>query len=124
MVNGLPVIQDLDHVYEGCALGKQTRNPFPFGQSERAKKKLELVHANICGPIKTQSLTGSNDFLLFIDDSTRMSWVYFLFHKSEALECFKKFKALTEKQSRDNLKVLGTDSEKYCSLEFNDFCEA
>nr|GEY35158.1 retrovirus-related Pol polyprotein from transposon TNT 1-94 [Tanacetum cinerariifolium] len=94
MVNGLPVIQDLDHVYEGCALGKQTRKPFPVGQSKRAKKKLELIPANIYGPMKAQSLTCSNDFLLFIDDSTRMSGLYFLFHKSEALECFKKAKHL------------------------------
>ncbi|GKD48851.1 retrovirus-related pol polyprotein from transposon TNT 1-94 [Tanacetum coccineum] len=99
MVNSLPAIQDLDHVYEGCALGMQTRKPFPVGQSERAKKKLELVPANIYGPMKAQSLT-------------------------RTLECFKKFKALTEKQSGDSLKVLGTDSKEFCSLKFNDFGKA
>nr|GEZ70585.1 retrovirus-related Pol polyprotein from transposon TNT 1-94 [Tanacetum cinerariifolium] len=104
--------------------GKQTRKQFPVGQSKRAKKKLELILANIYDPMKAQSLTGSNDFLLFIDDSTRMSGLYFLFHKSEALECFKKFKAFTEKQSGDSLKVLGSDSKEFYSLEFNDFGEA
>ncbi|KAI3788698.1 hypothetical protein L2E82_01471 [Cichorium intybus] len=53
-----------------------------------------------------------------------MSWVYFLSNKSEALECFKKFKALTEKQSNEKLKVLRTDrGGEFCSIEFDDFCD-
>nr|GEX61707.1 retrovirus-related Pol polyprotein from transposon TNT 1-94 [Tanacetum cinerariifolium] len=39
-------------------------------------------------------------------DYSRMSWVYFLKLKSEKFEFLKKFKALTEKQTEKNLKVL------------------
>lgn len=98
MVKGLPVVKDLDNLCEGCALGKQSRRSFHVGQTKRADVKLELVYADICGPMKTESHAGSKYFLLFIDDFSQMNWIYFLAHKSEAFDFFKKFKALTEKK--------------------------
>ncbi|GJW50832.1 RNA-directed DNA polymerase, eukaryota, reverse transcriptase zinc-binding domain protein, partial [Tanacetum coccineum] len=38
---------------------------------------LELIHADLYGPMKSESLAGSKYFLLFIDDHSRMSWVTF-----------------------------------------------
>nr|GEU78706.1 hypothetical protein [Tanacetum cinerariifolium] len=38
-----------------------------------------------------------------------MTWVYFLKHKSETFECFKKFKSLVEKQSGSVVKILRSD---------------
>lgn len=53
-----------------------------------------------------------------------MSWIYFLKHKSESFECFKKFKALVEKQSDKDLKVLRTDhGGEFTSTEFQVFCD-
>ena len=104
MVSGLPVIKPLEHVCEGCVVGKQTKQSFPVGKSKRAEAILEIIHADVCGPMRTASLSGSKYFLLFIDDFSRMSWVYFLKHKSEVFECFKKFKILVEKQTGKLLK--------------------
>lgn len=42
----------------------------------------ELVHANMCGPMKTKSFGGSIYFLQLTDDYGNMSWVYFLKMKS------------------------------------------
>lgn len=80
-----------------------------MGQAKRAQGKLELVYADICGPMRTESLAGSKYFLLIIDDFSRMSWAYFNTFKSEAFECFKKFKAQVEKQCNQKLKSLRTD---------------
>nr|KYP59997.1 Retrovirus-related Pol polyprotein from transposon TNT 1-94 [Cajanus cajan] len=44
----------------------------------QAKEKLELIHTNLCGPMSVSSLSQNKYFLLFIDDLTRMTWVYFL----------------------------------------------
>eukprot|EP00268_Persea_americana_P062182 TRINITY_DN79513_c0_g1_i1.p1 TRINITY_DN79513_c0_g1~~TRINITY_DN79513_c0_g1_i1.p1 ORF type:complete len:107 (-),score=13.64 TRINITY_DN79513_c0_g1_i1:97-417(-) len=33
MVHGLPTVKRPEQVCEACALGKQQRNPFPFGKS-------------------------------------------------------------------------------------------
>nr|GFD31008.1 retrovirus-related Pol polyprotein from transposon TNT 1-94 [Tanacetum cinerariifolium] len=109
MVSNLPIIESSEKVCEGCMAGKQTRKSFPVEKSKRAEDVLELVHADLCGPMKTESLAGSKYFLLFTDDFSRMSWVYFLKQKSESFEYFVKFKALVEKQSGKALKTLRTD---------------
>ena len=46
------------------------------------KDILELVHTDICRPMQTRSLGGAYYFLLFTDDCTRFSWIYFLSKKS------------------------------------------
>ncbi|KAL4273006.1 hypothetical protein GQ457_13G030250 [Hibiscus cannabinus] len=123
MVLGLPKIGSLD-LCEGCIYGKQTRKPFPVNKAWRATKCLELIHADLCGPMQTESLGGSRYFLLFNDDYSRMSWVYFLENKSETFEKFQKFKAMVENQSGCHIKVLRTDrGGEFMSKEFNLFCE-
>jgi len=58
MVIGLPKINELD-LCEGCIYGKQAKKSFPVGKSWRATTCLELVHADLCGPMKMESLGGS-----------------------------------------------------------------
>lgn len=41
-------------------------------QSTRATKVLEIVHADVCGPMETKSIGLSIYFLLFVDDYSRM----------------------------------------------------
>ncbi|KAJ4817458.1 polyprotein [Rhynchospora pubera] len=123
MVFGLPEIKEIG-LCEGCAYGKQSRLPFPKDHAMRASQVLEIVHTDLCGPMETESFGGSKYFLLFIDDFSRMTWVFFLKNKSETLEHFKKFKAMTEKQTGKQLKVLRSDrGGEYQSKEFNQFCE-
>ena len=55
MVMGLPQITASSQVCEECVVNKQHRNQFPQGKSWRAKKALELVHSDICGPITPHS---------------------------------------------------------------------
>ncbi|KAL4272302.1 hypothetical protein GQ457_13G009650 [Hibiscus cannabinus] len=123
MVFGLPRIESLD-TCEGCIYGKQCKKSFPVGKARRATRCLELVHADVVGPMKTQSFGGSRYFLLFTDECSRMSWVYFLQFKSETFENFKKFKALVEKQTGRCIKALRTDrGGEFVSQEFNNLCD-
>ncbi|CAL9010602.1 unnamed protein product, partial [Prunus brigantina] len=124
MVHGLPHLEQMSVVCDGCMQGKQHRDSFPLESTWRASNPLELVHTDICGPMKTESLSGNRYFLLFTDDYTRMSWVYFIRNKSSALECFMKFKAMTELQSGFKIKSLRSDrGGEFLSGEFNRFCE-
>ena len=108
MVVGLPSIQNNDRICEGCIYGKMHRLPFPK-TAWRARAPLELVHSDICGPTRTPSLSNKRYFLLFVDDYTRMMWIYFLDQKSEAFTFFLQFKALVERQSGYQMKTLRTD---------------
>ena len=125
MVRGLPRINHPDQLCEGCLLGKQFRKGFPKQSESRAKKPLELIHTDVCGPIKPSSLGNSNYFLLFIDDFSRKTWVYFLKQKSEVFEVFKKFKTAVEKESGYQIKAMRSDrGGEFTSKEFREFCEA
>jgi transposase InsO family protein len=85
---------------------------------------LELVHANLCGPMQTESLGDNKYFFLFIDDYSRMIWMHFLRSKGEAFCRFKVFKAFVENQSKKKLKLLRTDQEgEFLSKEFIRFYE-
>jgi transposase InsO family protein len=124
MVYGLPRIEEKAGVCEGCVLGKHHRQPFPKEGAWRAKQALELVHTDVCGPMNTLSHGKNRYFVLFIDDFTRMTWVYFMRQKSEVFIIFKKFKAFVEKQSGRFIKMLRSDRGKeYTSNEFQKFCE-
>lgn len=53
MVSGLPTIKPLENICEGCMVEKQTKQSFPVGKSKKAEAILELVHADLCGPMRT-----------------------------------------------------------------------
>ena len=71
MVNGIPSIDHPEQLCEGCLYGKQSRKSFPKKATTRSLKPLELVHTNICGPIKPSSHDNNHYFHLFIDDFSR-----------------------------------------------------
>ena len=63
-------------ICEGCAIGKKQRASFSHYQF-RSYEPLALVHSDICGPMQSLSLGNNKYFLLFVDDYSRVSWVYF-----------------------------------------------
>ena len=59
--------------------------------------------------MQTQSLDKSSYFITFIDDYSRMCWVYFLKIKDEAFDTFKRFKARVENEKGNTIKCLRID---------------
>lgn len=69
MVAGLPQFIPPSQVCEECVIGKQHRDPFSKGKAWRARKLLELVHSDICGPINQVSIGKKKKyFISFTDD--------------------------------------------------------
>jgi hypothetical protein len=116
MVSGMPIIDHVDQVCDGCTLGKQHRVPFPRTSSFRADRGLELVHADLCGQISPQTSGGCSYFLLVVDDFSRYMWVEFLKTKDQALEFFKKIKLRAETDHGGKLKSLRTDRGENLTL--------
>ena len=109
-------------ICEGCIEGKQHRAAFPSNEGTRATKALEIVHSDVCGPMRTTSIGGARYFVTFIDDLSRKVWVYMLKSKGECFERFKEFKALVETQSQEKIKVLRFDNgREYMSKAFQGF---
>jgi hypothetical protein len=96
-------------------LANNTVLHFPQASVWRASTGLELVHTGICGQITPPRPGGKNYFMLIVDDHSPYMWIELLSNKSEALACFKKFRAVAELESGKRLNALRTD----CGGEFN-----
>lgn len=104
-----------------CCEGKQMRLPFSH-VGERSTETCNRIHADLCGPMEVNSLNGSRYFLLFIDDYSRMTFIYFLKHKSECFSKFKEFKSMVETQQGKKIKIFHTDNGlEFCSQEFENY---
>lgn len=104
-----------------CCEGKQTRLPFPTSSS-RSSNILDVVHADLCGPMENKSLGMARYFLLFVDDYSRMAFVYFLKSKDETFTYFKQFKILVENQKTNKIKILRTDNGgEFCSATMENY---
>ena len=72
----------------GCALGKQTRVKFQSASTDRTKDLLEVVHSDVCGPMRTPTFGGMKYFVTFIDDKSRPCAVYLMRNESEVFSKF------------------------------------
>jgi hypothetical protein len=122
MVNGLPQLKTPSKLCTDCMVGKQHRDIILKKSLWRASQRLQLVHVDICGPIKPISNSKKRYLISFIDDFSRKTWIYFLCEKSEAFTTFKNYKNLVEKEIGAHIRCLRTDrGGEFTSFEFNEF---
>lgn len=106
---------------EICLQGKMTRTPFQIS-SDRSTDLLEIIHSDVCGPMRTESLGGAKYCVTFIDDHSRWTEVRLIRSKDEVFKHFKEFKQLVENQKEKRIKQLHTDNGgEYINITFNDF---
>jgi hypothetical protein len=124
MVRGLPKLEDSKQVCSDCLIGKQHRDSIPKTSNWSSTRRLELVHSDICGPITPASNSNSRYILTFIDDFSRKTWIYFLLNKSSALDQFKNFRSMIEKETGEVIACLRTDrGGEFTSIDFRNYCE-
>ena len=90
-------------------MGKYRKAPFPMRDSNTTSI-LDLVHTDVSGRMSHVSLRGYKNYVLFIDDFSRKTWIFFLKAKGEVFRCLKNFKALVENQTGRKIKVLRSDN--------------
>jgi transposase InsO family protein len=124
MIHGLPQLSASTVTCTDCIMGKQHRDPISKRSTWRATQKLQLIHADICGPVSPMSNSKKRYSLCFIDDFSRKAWIYFLSEKSEAFNMFKCFKKLVENETGLSIKCLRTDrGGEFNYKDFNEFCK-
>ncbi|KAH9323855.1 hypothetical protein KI387_018494, partial [Taxus chinensis] len=117
------IVKPTDTLCKACLHGKQTRRSFK-SKEYSTTRPLELIHIDLYGPTRTEGINGEVYFMLLIDDYTRMTWVACLKKNLEALDRFKKFKALVENEKNKKIKCLRSErGEELWSNEFDEFCE-
>ena len=122
---GIRELQYEGDLCEPCELAKAKRIPFPNQSMPWTTKRLQLVHSDICGPLTPRSLGGNSYFITFTDDFSRVSRVYFLKQKSQALDALKDFVASAENETEEKIKILRTDNGgEYISNAMQNFLKS
>ncbi|KAJ9552680.1 hypothetical protein OSB04_016725 [Centaurea solstitialis] len=104
------------------ARGKQNRVSFKSHSPSRKENVLDLVHSDVCGPMKTRTLGGCSYFVTFINDHSRKVWVYTLKSKDQVFDVFKQFHASVERQTGKKLKCIRTDNGGEYIGPFDAYC--
>ncbi|GJT14589.1 retrovirus-related pol polyprotein from transposon TNT 1-94 [Tanacetum coccineum] len=69
IVNGLPKLKFVkDHLCSSCELGKEKRKSFHTKTTPSSKIQLQLLHMDLCGPMRVESINGKKYVLVIVDD--------------------------------------------------------
>ena len=98
-----------------CQLAKQPALSFNTNNSI-CDTPFGLIHSDIWGPAPTPTVNGYRYFVLFIDDYSRFTWIYFLKHRSELSQIYIDFATMITTQFSCTIKILRTDN----AMEYQD----
>ena len=103
------ILESLDYesfdTCESCLMGKMTKTLFSRTM-ERATDLLEIIHTDVCGPMRIEARGGDHYFLTFTDDLSRYGYIYLMQHKSETFKKFKEFQSEVENHRNKKIKFL------------------
>ena len=84
-VLGIPKLSRVSNAVCGpCQLRKQTKAKYPGTQTFTTSRPLELLHLDLMGLTRTESLGGKKYIMVVVDDFTGYTWVILLRSKSDA----------------------------------------
>ncbi|GKC67757.1 retrovirus-related pol polyprotein from transposon TNT 1-94 [Tanacetum coccineum] len=111
LVDGLPKFKyGKDHLCSACERGKSKKASHPLKLVPSDHSKLELLHMDLCGPMRVASINGKKYILVIVDDYSRYTWVYFLHSKDETPEIIKKFIAQAQLNYKAKVCKIRTDN--------------
>jgi hypothetical protein len=69
-----------------------------------------MIHSDPMGPFPHPLIRKERFVLIFVDNFSCFTWIYFLRKKTKVFQHLKDFKALVETQSGNKIKFLRTDN--------------
>nr|GFB28286.1 retrovirus-related Pol polyprotein from transposon TNT 1-94 [Tanacetum cinerariifolium] len=86
-VIGLPKLKYVkDQLCLSCEFSKAKRSSFKSKAIPSSKGRLNLLHMDLCGPMRVASINGKKYILVIVDDYSRYTWTLFLRSKEETPE--------------------------------------
>nr|GEZ47200.1 hypothetical protein [Tanacetum cinerariifolium] len=89
--------------------GKAKRKSFHTKLNPSSKRQLQLLHMDLCGPMRVTSINGKRYVLVIVDDYSRYTWTYFLRSKDETPEVLIDFLKLVQRGLQAQVGVVRTD---------------
>ena len=124
-VEGLPKFGKVEKTICGaCQMGKKTRASHHKVNVIATSRCLELLHVDLMGPTRTESLGGKRYIMVIVDDFSRYTWVEFLREKSEACEKLEILcKRLQNEKGIPIVKMRSDHGKEFENARFESFCE-
>nr|GEX06354.1 hypothetical protein [Tanacetum cinerariifolium] len=92
LVRGLPKLKfEKYHLCSACAMGKSKKKSHKPKSEDTNQEKLYLLHMDLCGPMRVESVNGKKYILVIVDNYSRFTWVKLLRSKDEAPDFIIKF---------------------------------
>ncbi|GJV35584.1 putative ribonuclease H-like domain-containing protein [Tanacetum coccineum] len=110
IVIGLPKLKYVkDQLCSSCEVSKAKRSSFKSKTVPSSKGRLNLLHMDLCGPMRVASINGKKYILVIVDDYSRYTWTLFLRSKDETPEVLKDFLTMIQRNLQAPVISVRTD---------------
>ncbi|GJT97157.1 retrovirus-related pol polyprotein from transposon TNT 1-94 [Tanacetum coccineum] len=90
-------------------MSKAKRSSFKSKAVPSSKGRLNLLHMDLCGPMRVASINGKKYILVIVDDYSRYTWTLFLRSKDETPEVLKDFLTMIQRNLQAQVITVRTD---------------
>nr|GEY58709.1 retrovirus-related Pol polyprotein from transposon TNT 1-94 [Tanacetum cinerariifolium] len=113
-----------DHLCSACAMGKSTKKTHKPKFKDTNQEKLYLLHMDLCGPMRVESVNGKKYILVIVDDYSRFTWVKFLRSKDETPDFIIKFLKMIQVRLSVLVRCIRTDNgTEFVNQTLHDYYE-
>nr|GEW33067.1 retrovirus-related Pol polyprotein from transposon TNT 1-94 [Tanacetum cinerariifolium] len=125
LVRGLSKLKfEKDHICSACAMGKSTKKIHKPKSEDTNQEKLYLLHMDLCGPMRVESINEKKYILVIVDDYSRFTWVKFLRSKDKTLDFIIKFLKMIQVRIKVPVCRIRTDNEtEFINQTLRDYYE-
>ncbi|GKD16562.1 retrovirus-related pol polyprotein from transposon TNT 1-94, partial [Tanacetum coccineum] len=110
IVIGLPKLKYVkDQLCSSCELSKEKKSKFKTKVVPSSKGRLNLLHMDLYGLMRVESINGKKYILVIIDDYSRYTWTLFLRSKDETPEVLKDFLKMIQPNLQAQVITIRTD---------------
>nr|GEU77056.1 retrovirus-related Pol polyprotein from transposon TNT 1-94 [Tanacetum cinerariifolium] len=112
IVIGLPKLKYVkDQLCSSCELSKTKRSSFKSKAVPSLKGRLTLLHMDLCGPMRVDSINGKKYILVIVDDYSKYTWTLFLCSKDKTPEVMKEFLTMIQRNLQAPVITVRTDRD-------------
>nr|GEV28010.1 retrovirus-related Pol polyprotein from transposon TNT 1-94 [Tanacetum cinerariifolium] len=98
-----------DHLCSSCELGKAKQKSFHTKTTLSSKRRLQLLHVDLCGSMWVESIIEKKYVLIIVDEYSRYTWTYFLRSKDKTQEVLINFLKLVQRGLYAQVRIVQTD---------------
>nr|GEV54151.1 hypothetical protein [Tanacetum cinerariifolium] len=115
LVRGLPKLKfEKDHLCSACAMEKVRKKSHKPKSEDTNQEKLYLLHMDLYGPMRVESVNEKKYILVIVDDYSRFTWVKCLRSKDEAPDFIIKFLKMIQVRLKAPVRRIQTDNGTLC----------